>query len=106
MTYYLTTLSTTLQLRKLAYAIKNSLTVIQPQWKAIINNLVTNSSSSKKLLVCMMPHDVRTRWNSMYDMLKFASTYRDAINQLTGEWPLKLCDYELTETEWELVMHL
>ncbi len=54
----------------------------------------------------MMPRDVRTRWNSTYDMLKFAYTYRDAIDKLTGERALKLRDYELSENEWELVMQL
>ena len=54
----------------------------------------------------MMPRDVRTCWNSTYDMLKFALTYRDAIDKITGERSLKLCDYELVEGEWELVTQL
>jgi len=54
----------------------------------------------------MMPRDVRTRWNSTYDMLKFSYTYRDAIDKLTGERALKLRDYELTEGEWEIVKQL
>ena len=39
-------------------------------------------------------------------MLKFAHTYREAIDKITGERALKLRDYELLESEWETVKHL
>ena len=32
-----------------------------------------------------MPRDVSTRWNSTYDMLDFAITYRAALDKLTGD---------------------
>ena len=54
----------------------------------------------------MMPRDVRTRWNSTFDMLRFAYTYRDAIDKLTGERALKLRAYEVGEGEWEIVRQL
>ena len=60
----------------------------------------------KPLSVRIMPRDVSTRWNSTYDMLKFAYLYRDAIDKITGERALKLRDYELLESEWETVKHL
>jgi hypothetical protein len=53
-----------------------------------------------------MPRDVSTRWNSTYDMLKFAYTYREAIDKITGERALKLREYELLESEWETVKQL
>lgn len=42
----------------------------------------------------------------MYDMLKFAYTYCDAIDKLTGKQILKLRDYELMESEWDIVKQL
>ena len=92
------------QLHKLAYAIKNSPTIVLPRWKEVIKEFA--ASSDHKLMVRMMLRDVRTRWNSTYDMLKFALTYRDAIDKIMGERSLKLRDYELVEGEWELVMQL
>ena len=53
-----------------------------------------------------MPQDVSTRWNSTYEMLKFAYLYREAIDKITGERALKLRDYELLESEWETVKQL
>lgn len=53
-----------------------------------------------------MPRDVSTRWNSTYDMLKFAYLYREAIDKITGDRAMKLREYELLESEWETVKHL
>jgi hypothetical protein len=36
------------------------------------------------LTIRMMPRDVSTRWNSMFDMLNFAYKYRDAIDSITA----------------------
>jgi len=93
------------KLRKLAYSIKNSSTrILRARWKEIIKEVAP--TSPEKLTVQMMPRDVRTRWNSTYDMLKFALAYRDAIDQVTSERPLKLRKYELSESEWLLVEDL
>ena len=60
--------STTLyQLRGLSLAIKNSSTIILPKWYNVLDNLT--------LKQCMMPRDVATRWNSMYNMLEFTINY-------------------------------
>lgn len=48
----------------------------------------------------MMPRDVSTRWNSTFDMLKFAIQYRVAIDTITAERTMKLRDYELGREEW------
>ncbi|TFK58146.1 hypothetical protein BDN72DRAFT_741699, partial [Pluteus cervinus] len=46
-----------------AYTIKNSTTLVLPKWISILEDL--------KQRVRMMPQDVRTRWNSSFDMLDF-----------------------------------
>jgi hypothetical protein len=48
----------------------------------------------------MMPRDVSTRWNSMYDMLQFALDYRVPIDKITSNRELNLCKYELQDDEW------
>jgi hypothetical protein len=98
-----THISNVRQLRKLAYAIKNSTTIILPRWREIVKEL---GKSNPKIRDRVMPRDVRTRWNSTFDMLRFAYTYRDAIDKLTGERALKLRDYEVGEGEWEIVRQL
>ena len=98
------------QLRKLAYAMKRSTTILLPRWKEILEEIaaaeIANPSNKKPLPVRIMPRDVSTRWNSTYEMLKFAYLYREAIDKITGERALKLRDYELLESEWETVKQL
>lgn len=53
-----------------------------------------------------MPRDVRTRWNSTFDMLDFAVDYRKAIDIITDERDMKLRKYELSDTEWDLAEEL
>lgn len=47
-----------------------------------------------------MPRDVRTRWNSTFDMLDFAVKHREALNTITGDRDMKLRQYELSEEDW------
>ena len=95
------------QLQKLAYAIKNSPTIIQPEWKKTLAKLVALVKESlKPLSIRMMPHDIATRWNSTYEMLRFVYTYRKAINMLTDDRTLKLRDYELSDEDWSIVKQL
>ena len=86
------------QLRKLAFAIKNSSTLILPEWFAILERL--------ELSARMMPRDVKTRWNSTYDMLIFAVEYQDALNTLCGDRELKLRAYEMSTAEWMIATQL
>lgn len=51
-----------------------------------------------------MPRDVATRWNSTYDMLKFALEYRCAVDKMVMEKQLQA--YELDTSEWEIVSQL
>ena len=66
---------------------KNSLTIILPQWYEVLEELGLNA--------CMMPWDVSMQWNSTFDMLRFAIKYRLAIDIITEECSMKLCDYKL-----------
>jgi hypothetical protein len=53
-----------------------------------------------------MPRDVRTRWNSTFDMLDFALLYRVAINAITDKARLGLVNLALDDDEWELLRQL
>jgi hypothetical protein len=47
-----------------------------------------------------------TRWNSTYDMMKFALTYRVAIDKITADKGLKLRRYELDNDNWTIIEDL
>ena len=94
------------QLRKLAYAIKNSTTIILPWWNEAIEHCAATLTSKKKLIVRKMPWDVDNQWNSTYDMLKFAFTYSEPINNITGNRSMKIHQYELQDHEWTIVEQL
>jgi hypothetical protein len=86
------------QIRKLAFAIKNSSTIALPQWFRILNDL----SLDKRII----PRDVRTRWNSTYLMLDEAYKLKVAVNKITDMRDMKLRQYEIEGHEWELVRQL
>ncbi len=50
-----------------------------------------------------MPRDVATRWNSTYNMLKFAVEYQHVIDEMTADRKMKLRKVEMVQKEWELV---
>jgi len=79
-----------------SFAIKNSTTIILPKWYATLDELNDR----------MMPRDVTTRWNSTYDMLEFAITYREALDVITGDRDMKLRQYEMDDEEWEIAREL
>ena len=80
------------------FAIKNSTTIILPTWFLILDDLL--------LLPLMMPHNVRTRWNSTFDMLNFAVEHCDALDTITGDRDMKLRQYELSEEDWATAIQL
>ena len=53
-----------------------------------------------------MPRDVSTRWNSTFDMLRFAIEYRAAIDTITSERTMNLRNYELGIEEWNVAEEL
>lgn len=77
---------------------KNSSTLILPRWFSALEDL--------KLSPRKMPRDVSTRWNSTYDMLRFAVTYREALDVITGDREMKLRQYEMDSEEWEIAGQL
>jgi hypothetical protein len=87
-----------IQLRKTTFAIKDSTTIILPQWFTTL----------EELMLCqqMMSHNVTTRWNSTYDMLEFTIKYREALESITGNQRMKLRQYELTEEDWNIATQL
>ena len=42
----------------------------------------------------------------MFDMLRFAIQYCAAIDTITAEWAIKLCDYKLGREEWNITEQL
>ena len=79
-------------------AIKNSSTIIFPQWYEVLESL--------SLMPHMMPCDVATRWNSTYDMLKFADEYHAALNVMTANCDMNLCKFELSKKKWAMATEL
>jgi hypothetical protein len=53
-----------------------------------------------------MPRDVKTRWNSTFDMLNFAVEYQTALDQLAGERASNLRQYEMGQDEWRIARQL
>jgi hypothetical protein len=83
------------QIRGLSFAIIHSTTLALPAWKRAC---LTHSLPER-----LIPRDVRTRWNSTFDMLSFAVKYRKAIDAIAAERSLKLRKYELDEQEWKIL---
>lgn len=54
----------------------------------------------------LLPRDVKTRWNSTYDMLDVALKYRKAIDMLCGNKANGLRSFELNEGEWRIARQL
>ncbi|THU82115.1 hypothetical protein K435DRAFT_598858, partial [Dendrothele bispora CBS 962.96] len=66
------------KIRRLAFKIINSMTNLLPTWK---NTVCSKSDLPYKLI----PRDVRTRWNSTYDLLAFACEYQEVIDIFTAD---------------------
>jgi hypothetical protein len=88
----------TSQLRKFAYAVKNSPTILLPRWFLSLGDLALSEH--------IMPRDVTTRWNSTFDMLDFAIEYRKALQLTTSDLDLNLRQYELSRAEWAIAQQL
>lgn len=53
-----------------------------------------------------MPCNVATNWNSTFEMLTFAYTYRTAYNEITLNQDMKMQEYELSDSDWKIVNDL
>lgn len=69
-----------------------------PRWQKLCEDF--------KLKFIKLPRDVKTRWNSTYDMLKIALEYRKVVDAISGDRELGLRDYELSTLEWETMAQL
>lgn len=49
-----------------------------------------------------IPRDVRTRWNSTYDMLVVALAYRDVYTDFTMNKEHGLSTFKLSAKEWKI----
>jgi len=87
-----------MKIRKLLFAIVHSTTITLPAWHAAC---VTHGQH-----VRLIPCDVKTHWNSTYDMLTVTFDYRIVIDNVTGNKMLKLRQYELDDRDWEVVKDL
>jgi hypothetical protein len=85
-------------LRKLAYKIIHSTTIVLPAWRQILQGL--------KKSVTLMPRDVATRWNSTFDMVDYALEHRAAVDTVTQQRDLHLRMLELADHEWVIVEQL
>jgi hypothetical protein len=91
-------LNPTAQLRKLAFKIINSTTIHLPAWLKVLNEL--------KMELTLLPRDVATRWNSMFDMLIYALGHKEAVNTTTQSRDLGLRSLELSDAEWTVLEQL
>ena len=87
------------KIRKLSFKIVNSSTKLLPAWRAVV--------AEHQLPDHLLPRDVRTRWNSTYDMLNKALVFRKPIDKITDEDEgYGLNRYHLKKREWRLVEQL
>ncbi|KIK77092.1 hypothetical protein PAXRUDRAFT_167828, partial [Paxillus rubicundulus Ve08.2h10] len=80
------------KVRKLAYKIIHSSTIVLPAWKNILKDL--------KMSATLMPRNVATCWNSTFDMLDYALSHRNAVDAITQRRDLGLRKFKLGDHEW------
>lgn len=51
----------------------------------------------------LLPRDVRTRWNSTFDMLSVALQYRNTISRVSGHITNNIAHLHLDEAEWDVL---
>ncbi|KAJ7047957.1 hypothetical protein C8F04DRAFT_936363, partial [Mycena alexandri] len=82
-------------IHQFSFAIIHSTTIVLPAWRKACKD---HSMQSR-----LIPRDVCTRWNSLYDMLIVAIEYHEVVNSLTSDRTLSLRDYEITDLEWDIL---
>jgi hypothetical protein len=77
------------KIHKLLFVIIHSTTIALPAWH--------KACTANSCPICLIPCDVKTHWNSIYDMLAVAFDYCAVIDDITANKSLKLCHYELDD---------
>ncbi|THU92632.1 hypothetical protein K435DRAFT_671813 [Dendrothele bispora CBS 962.96] len=80
------------KIRGFSFSVINSPTIGLPEWQ--------RACQRHGLASRVLPDDVKTRWNSTYDMLDFAVKYRKAVDDVTSNKDLEYRKHELTSKEW------
>ncbi|PIL33222.1 hypothetical protein GSI_04672 [Ganoderma sinense ZZ0214-1] len=86
------------KIRNLAFKVVNSTTRLLPQWRALC--------VSQKVPNTLLPRDVRTRWNSTFDMLEGALSHKKVVDKMTGDKTNGLRACELSKDEWQTAAQL
>ncbi|KAJ6632134.1 hypothetical protein B0H10DRAFT_1770866, partial [Mycena sp. CBHHK59/15] len=81
--------------RKLAFSIVHSTTITLPAWR--------EACKQHGMRARLIPRDVRTCWNLVYDMLSVAVAYKEVVNSFTGNRELGFRKYDLTNAQWSLL---
>jgi hypothetical protein len=89
---------TSKQIRRIAFALIHSLTLLLPAWK----KKQAEMGFKEKSMHC----DVSTRWNSTYNMLDFAVEHQKVINAMTNDIDNNLRAYEMSTREWGFAQEL
>ncbi|KAF8143632.1 hypothetical protein K438DRAFT_1633225 [Mycena galopus ATCC 62051] len=84
-----------LQIRQFSFAVVNSTTKGLPAWR--------EACAKHGMRVRVIPRDVRTRWNSVYDMLAVAIEYKAVFNDMTASRDLDYRKFDISNAEWTLV---
>jgi hypothetical protein len=53
-----------------------------------------------------IPQDVKTHWKLTFNMLNFALQYQPALQKVTSECEIGLCEYEMDNDEWAIAKEL
>jgi hypothetical protein len=91
------------KVRKIAFKIIHSTTILLPEWCRIVADLALKYPELTERLI---PRDVATRWNSTYNMLEVTLKYQKAIDIMTSARENGLRDYKLTQGEWKIAAQL
>lgn len=75
----------------MAFKVICSSTVLLPAWRKILEDL--------KMLVTLMVYNVATQWNYTLNMLAYTLKHKEAVDTLMQHQDL--CQYELSNGEWE-----
>ncbi|TFK78513.1 hypothetical protein K466DRAFT_613823 [Polyporus arcularius HHB13444] len=86
------------KIRALSFKIIHSTTKLLPAWKTLCRMFGLEEN--------LLPRDVKTRWNSTYDMVAAALKYRKVVEAICADKKLGLRKFELSGREWVIMKQL